>query len=132
MAYIEQQEANGMPPGFLRTRVAGSNPRPTIQEPNQVRMPNGVPVWELVDRMSGTVLHTIADHTQREAHTEAMSWLRSYGAEDPTTYGERFIVRPKMLQPGERNLSPTISERVFNEFENYFESVVAPVKKRLK
>ena len=65
-------------------------------DPVQATAANGVPLWELVDRMSGTVLHTITDHTPREATQEAMAWLRSYGAEDPATYSERFTVRPKM------------------------------------
>jgi hypothetical protein len=65
-------------------------------DPVQATAQNGVPQWELVDRMSGSVLHTITDHTAREAHSQAMAWLRSYGAEDPPTYSERFTVRPKM------------------------------------
>ena len=65
-------------------------------EPRQATAQNGVPMWELVDSMSGTVLHTITDHNMREAHSQAMAWLRSYGAEDPATYSERFTVRPKM------------------------------------
>ena len=65
-------------------------------KPAQATAPNGVPVWELVDRMSGTVLHTFADHTFREAWPQARTWLSSYGAEDPDTYGVRFEVRPKM------------------------------------
>jgi septum formation topological specificity factor MinE len=94
---------------------ASTNPNPTVQDPNQVRMPNyydprGIPVWELFDRETGSVLHTIADHTEREAHQEAMAWLRSYGAEDPSTYEERFGVRAKMLQPGERNLGESIDD----------------------
>ena len=80
-----------------------------FEQSQQVRMPNGIPVWELYDRETGSVLHAIADHTEREAHQEAMAWLRSYGAEDPSTYEERFAVRPKMLQPGERNLAETLN-----------------------
>jgi hypothetical protein len=113
-------------------RAGSTNPNPTIQEPNQVRMPNGVPVWEVVDRETGSVINQLADHTQREAHSRMLAWLDSIGAEEPATYSERFIIRPKMLAAGERNLSPTISESVFAEFDAYFESVIAPVKKRLK
>ena len=97
-------------PAVAQNFAQSTNPNPTVQEPNQVRMPNGVPVWELVDRMSGTVLHNIADHTQREAWGEASRWLQSYGAEDFRTYAERFEIRPKRLAAGERNLSPTVSE----------------------
>ena len=91
-------------------------------DPVQSTASNGVPLWELVDRMSGTVLHTIADHTPREATQEAMAWLRSYGAEDPATYSERFTVRPKM----------TNESRLFNEWESMIEEIVKPVAKWLK
>ena len=116
--YIEQQERNGMPPGFLRVRPIGDH-RPTVAEPNQVRMPNGVLVWELFDRDTNHAIHTIADHTMREAHNQAMSWLRSVGAEDPNTWNERFGVRPKMLAPGEQNTAgehtpPTSGSRADN------------------
>ena len=91
-------------------RGQSTNPNPTIQEPNQVRMPNGVPVWELFDVDTGSAVHAIADHTAREAYDQGMKWLRSVGAENPETYGERFAIRPKRLAAGERNLSPTVSE----------------------
>ena len=78
-----------------------TNPNPTVQNPDQVRMPNGVPVWELVDRTNGQVVHVVADHTQREADQQARSWLQSAGVDNASDY----IIRPKMLQPGERNLS---------------------------
>jgi hypothetical protein len=80
------------------------------QDDTQVRMPNGVPVWELYDRETGSVLHAIADHNEREATSQAMTWLRSIGAEDPDTYNDRFAVRAKMLQPGERNLGESIDD----------------------
>jgi hypothetical protein len=105
---IRPQTAEKSPDVAQNFAAQSTNPNPTVQEPNQVRMPNGVPVWELVDRMSGTVLHTFADHTFREAWPQARTWLASYGAEDPNTYGVRFIVRPKMLAAGERNLSAPI------------------------
>ena len=81
-----------------------SNPNPTIQNSEQVRMPNGVPVWEIYDRSTGTVLHTFAEHTMREAFGWTMTWLREHGAEDPATYHERFACRPKALAAGERNI----------------------------
>jgi hypothetical protein len=91
-----------------QTVAPSTNPNPTVQDPEQVRMPNGVPVWELYDRETGSMLYTVADHTQREATQQAMSWLRTIGAEDPDTYSERFAVRAKMLQPGERNLGESV------------------------
>jgi hypothetical protein len=80
------------------------------QQPQQVRMPNGVPVWELFDRETGSVLHAIADHNEREANSQARAWLISIGAEDPDTYSQRFAIRAKMLQPGERNLGESIDD----------------------
>ncbi len=66
------------------------------QQPQQALSANGVPLWDLYDRETGTVLRNIADHNEREAMQQAMSWLRTVGAEDPDTYSERFAVRPKM------------------------------------
>jgi hypothetical protein len=86
-----------------------TNPNPTIQEPEQVRMPNGMPVWEVFDRDTGSVINQLADHTQREAHSRMIAWLDEIGAEDPGSYNLRFGIRPKMLQAGERNLSRTIA-----------------------
>ena len=87
-----------------------TNSNPTVQEPTQVRMPNGVPVWELFDRETGSVLHAVADHTMREAYHQGMRWLSSVGAESPETYSERFAIRPKMLAPGERNLGENFAD----------------------
>ena len=78
------------------TGTTGSYVQYRAGDPVQATAPNGVPQWELVDSMSGTVLHTITDHNMREAHSQAMAWLRGYGAEDPATYSERFSVRAKM------------------------------------
>ena len=96
-------------------------------EQNQVRMPNGVPVWELYDRETGSVLHVIADHTARESWNQALGWLRSVGAEDPSTYQERFAVRPKQLQPGERNLS----ESADPAYEARLKELIATLDKNL-
>jgi hypothetical protein len=79
-------------------------------KPAQATAPNGVPVWELVDRMSGTVLHTFADHTFREAWPQARTWLANYGAEDPDTYGVRFIVRPKMKNTKVQDVEPDVAQ----------------------
>ena len=76
--------------------TASTNPNPTASIANQARAVNGVPMWELFDLDTGSVVHTIADHTGREAYDQGMAWLRSIGAENPETYGERFAIRPKL------------------------------------
>lgn len=81
-----------------------TNPNPTVHDANQARASNGVPMWEIYQRDNGHVVHTFADHTQREAWGQAQTWLRNIGAEDASL----FSVRPKMLQPGERNLSAPV------------------------
>ena len=73
-----------------------TNPNPTASIANQARAVNGVPMWELFDVDTGSVVHAIADHTGREAYDQGMAWLRSIGAENPETYGERFAIRPKL------------------------------------
>ena len=97
-------------PAVAQNFAQSTNPNPTAPIADQVRMPNGVPVWELFDVDTGSAVHAIADHTAREAYDQGMTWLRSVGAENPETYGERFAIRPKRLAAGERNLSPTVSE----------------------
>jgi hypothetical protein len=89
--------------------------RPRKQESEQATAPNGVPIWELVDRMSGTVLHNIADHTQREAWGEASRWLQSYGAEDFRTYAERFEIRPKMKNAQVKDIAPDVAQNFGND-----------------
>lgn len=98
-ADIFMRRANVQQPAAQST-----NPNQTIQDPEQVRMPNGVPVWEIYDKETGSVLNRLADHTMREAHTRMLAWLQNINAEDPATYSERFGIRPKMLEPGERNI----------------------------
>ena len=51
-------------------------------------------MWEVYQRDNGHVVHTFADHTQREAWAQAQAWLRSIGAE-PSAFSE-FSVRAKM------------------------------------
>ena len=105
-----QRRYDDLPADQIQMRKAdqpatqSTNPNPTIQNSEQVRMPNGVPVWEIYDRSTGTVLHTFAEHTMREAFGWTMTWLREHGAEDPATYHERFACRPKALAAGERNI----------------------------
>lgn len=97
-------------PAVAQNFQQSTNPRPTAPISDQVRMPNGVPVWELYDKFSGTVLNAIADHTSRSAWAQGETWLRDHGAENPDTYTDRFDVRPKMLQPGERNLGENFAD----------------------
>ena len=73
-----------------------TNPRPTIQEPGQARASNGVPIWDLIDRSTGNVINSAADHTAREAWGQFTSYLNNIGAEDPNTFDQRFTVRPQM------------------------------------
>ena len=103
---IQMRKAEVEPDVAQNFSAQSTNPNPTIQEPQQVRMPNGVPVWEIYERGNGHVVHVVADHTMREAHQQAQTWLTGMGVEDPSL----FAVRPKILQAGERNLSPSISE----------------------
>ena len=98
-----ESEMGGYAPGVLRVRQVQAQ-----SQPEQVRMPNGVPVWELYDLTTGSVLNAFADHNMREAYHQGMRWLSSIGAENPDTYGDRFAVRAKMLQPGERNLGESV------------------------
>ena len=85
-----------IPSDVAQNFAPSTNPNPTAPIANQARAVNGVPMWELFDVGTGSVVHAIADHTGREAYDQGMTWLRSIGAEEPETYGERFAIRPKL------------------------------------
>lgn len=88
------QQNQEQEPAVAQNFSQSTNPNPTMHSPEQVRAPNGVPMWEVYQRDNGHVVHTFADHTQREAWAAAQAWLRSIGAE-PSAFSE-FSVRPKM------------------------------------
>ena len=74
-----------------------------VQGVEQVRLANGVPIWEIYNSNNDSVVWEIADHTRTAATEQAVSWLRNQAhVRDLSGY----IVRPKMLQPGERNNPP--------------------------
>ena len=96
----------------------------------QVRMPNGVPVWEIYDRRDGSALETMADHTAREAwsrfthyHAQAVEQGENIGALTD------YAVRPKQLRPGERNLSESV---VDHEWERIVESMTRLPRRLVK
>ncbi len=94
---VKQAIDNRVDSRQLQQRVEpGSNNQST-----QVRMPNGVPVWEIYHRETGDVVHAFADHTQGAAWETAKTWLRSSGIDTANEYS----MRPKELRPGERNLA---------------------------
>ena len=96
---IVVRRAGEQTPNVAQNFTQSTNPNPTIQDANQVRASNGVPMWEIYQRDNDHVVHTFADHTQREAWSQAQAWLRGIGAEDLSV----FSVRPKLLQAGEQN-----------------------------
>lgn len=66
-------------------------------KPKQETSSNGVPMWEVYEIETGHVVHTFADHSQKEAEIAKDSWLKSIGAEQPAL----FSVRAKMTNPGQ-------------------------------
>ena len=67
----------------------------TPQHPQQVRSPNGVPVWEIYNRVTGLDLYTFADHTQNLAWQTARTWAEENGFADRM---DILSVRPVMPQ----------------------------------
>lgn len=68
-----------------------SEPRHT----QQVRSPNGVPMWEIYNRVTGLGLHQFADHTQNLAWQTAQTWAQEQGFADRM---DVLSVRPVMPQ----------------------------------
>jgi hypothetical protein len=73
-----------------------TNSNPTAPIANQARAQNGVPIWDLVDRSTDNVINSTADHTAREAWGQFTRYLTDIGAEDPATFGQRFIIRAQI------------------------------------
>jgi hypothetical protein len=82
------------PRAKLAKRIVEPKKQPAPQEV-QARAPNGVPYWNIVDRDTGNVVHTLADHDRMTAYRQGMTWLRGVGAEPG--YEDRFGVEPKMV-----------------------------------
>jgi hypothetical protein len=89
-----QDPAKLTPRAKLAKRIAEPKKQPVPQEV-QARAPNGVPYWNIVDRDTGNVVHTLADHDRMNAYRQGMTWLRGMGAE--SGYEDRFGVEPKMV-----------------------------------
>jgi hypothetical protein len=84
----------------------------------------GEPIWEIYDVSSGRVMTTFSARDQQAAEDELQDQLNSWGTDDDMR--EVYAVRPRMQTNESR-----IACRVFKDFDNYFESVIDPVKKRL-
>lgn len=67
----------------------------TPRHPQQVLSPNGVPMWEIYNRVTGLGLHQFADHTQNLAWQTAQQWAQEQGFADRMNL---LSVRPVMPQ----------------------------------
>ena len=84
--------------GYTVKRVKSTQPAQQQSEPRhqqQVRSPNGVPMWEIYNRVTGLELHQFADHTQNLAWQTAQQWAREQGFADRM---DVLSVRPVMPQ----------------------------------
>ena len=78
--------------------AASQQPAQQQSEPRhqqQVRSPNGVPMWEIYNRVTGLGLHQFADHTQNLAWQTAQTWAQEQGFADRM---DVLSVRPVMPQ----------------------------------
>ena len=94
------------------TGTTGSYIQYRAGDPVQATAPNGVPMWEVYEPISGRPVHEFADHDQTSAWATAQAWLRDIGAEDPS----KFSCRPKM--------TPVSEARLTSAWENVVESMV--------
>jgi hypothetical protein len=62
----------------------------------------------LYDVSTNHVINSIVAHNQDDAWQQADDWLRSIGAEDRSTYKQRFAIRP-MMASGKTNPSADIA-----------------------
>lgn len=75
----------------------------------QQRTPHGVPEWELYDISTNNVINSMVAHDINDAWQQADDWLRSIGAEDRSTYKQRFAIRPMMVS-GVRDIPITVDQ----------------------
>ena len=119
---IEHHERNGVTPGDLRVRTF--NPQPAQQQTpaatGQATASNGVPIWEIYNITNGTVVHTIADHNEREAQNQARSWLQSAGVTNASDYK----LRAKVNAP--------VSESWLTAWEDELNEMTKPISKWIK
>ena len=66
------------------------------QHQQQIRSPNGVPMWEIYVRNSGETVTQFADHNQNLAWQTAQQWLRDQNV--PEQNWSAYSVRPQMPQ----------------------------------
>ena len=81
----EQAQQYGLDPANFRVEPYTPTPAPTAQQPtsNQETSPNGVPMWEIYNRVSNEpLIRVFADHTQTSAWQTAQTWARENGYAD--------------------------------------------------
>jgi hypothetical protein len=76
----------------LAKRIVEPKAQPQAKE-QQARNERGVPYWEIYEKETGHVVHTLLSDDSADAATDAYNWLTSIGAEQPNL----FAVRAKMI-----------------------------------
>jgi hypothetical protein len=80
------------PRAKLAKRIVKPKAQPQPKE-QQARNERGVPYWEIYEKETGHVVHTLLSDDLPDAVTDAYNWLTSIGAEQP----DLFAVRAKMI-----------------------------------
>ena len=80
------------PRAKLAKRIVEPKAQPQAKE-QQARNERGVPYWEIYEKETGHVVHTLLSDDSADAATDAYNWLTSIGAEQPNL----FAVRAKMI-----------------------------------
>jgi hypothetical protein len=80
------------PRAKLAKRIVEPKAQPQAKE-QQARNERGVPYWEIYEKETGHVVHTLLSDDSADAATDAYNWLTGIGAEQPSL----FAVRAKMI-----------------------------------
>jgi hypothetical protein len=80
------------PRAKLAKRIVEPKAQPQAKE-QQARNERGVPYWEIYEKETGHVVHTMLSDDSADAATDAYNWLTGIGAEQPNL----FAVRAKMI-----------------------------------
>jgi hypothetical protein len=89
-AYVDP--ATLTPRAKLAKRIVKPKARPQPSE-QQAKNERGVPYWEIYEKETGHVVHTLLSDDLPDAVTDAYNWLVGIGAEQPRL----FAVRAKMV-----------------------------------
>jgi hypothetical protein len=108
-AYVDP--ATLTPRAKLAKRIVEPKKQPTPSE-QQAKNERGVPYWEVYEKETGHVVHTLLSDDLPDAVTDAYNWLQGIGAEQPDLFSVRAKMVPNPQTTDNRRDSADIQRRL--------------------